>query len=194
MTRFVCLALTLMISFAPLAKADDWQSVLDQAQTDLKEGKADEAEEGFRKAEKMLEAAKATDKDELKKFGFSVVDCLVGISKCKEKKGDPSQAESIYEMGLETLKKFCENGWRNPQYADYLPGIVELYDRHGKTAEAEGALKRLEDIRTTVPPKDQAKLMACYELYSSFLRSHRRPEEATQYETKISQMKYNMQN
>ncbi len=194
MNRLICLTAALMFCLMPAANAEDWQTVLSQAQTDLKDGNPDEAEEGFRKAEKLLEAAKASDKDELKKFGFSVVDCLVGISKCREKKGDTSQAESIYEMGLETLKKFCENGWRNAQYADYLPGIIELYDRHGKTAEAEGALKRLEDIRTTVPPKDQTKLMACYELYSSFLRTHHRSEEATQYETKVSQMKYNMQN
>lgn len=183
----------IFVTCCQMALAEDWQTVLEQAQSDLRKNELSAADVGFNKAFKMLEAAKAADKDELKKFGFALIDCLVGISKVKDRQGDPAESEKVYEMGLETLKKFCENGWRNQQYADYLPGIIELYDRHGKTREAEGALKRFEDIRTNVTPKDNNQIIACYELCSKFLRSHQRSEEATVYETKVSQMKYSQQ-
>lgn len=194
LTVGLAFATALVLFCLPLkAHSEEWQSVFSQAQSDLKNNDLDAAEDGFNKAFKMLEAAKAADKDELKKNGFSLIDCLIGISKVKDKKGDYAQSESVYEMGLETLKKFCENGWRNQQYADYLPGIIDLYERHGKVREAEGALRRMEDVRTNVPPKDEAQIIACYERMSKFLRAHDRPEEATPYETKIHQMTYGKQ-
>lgn len=191
--RVIFAAIVAILAMPQAVFAEDWQSALSQAEDDLRRGELDAAEQGFRNAEKLIEGAKAADKDELKKFGFSLVDCLVGISKVKDRKGEVSESISVYEMALETLKKFCENGWKNQEYANYLPGIIELYDKHGKAAEAEGAIKRLVEVRTTVAPKDDKQIIACYELYSKFLRAHQRPEEATPFETKVSQMKYTMQ-
>jgi hypothetical protein len=74
-----------------------------------------------------------------------------------------------------------------------LPGIIDLYERHGKTDDAENAIKRMIEVRTTVAPIDDSKTISAYELYSKFLRAHSRSEEATSYETKITQMKYNQQ-
>lgn len=187
-----CLYLTLLsfVLSASAAHSDDWQTVMAQADADLKEGKLDSAEDNYRSAEKLLESAKASGKDELKQFGFSLVDCLVGISKVKDRKGETAESESVYEMALETLKKFCENGWKNQQYADYLPGIANLYDRHGKSDLADGAWKRMIEIRTGYPPKDDSKIANAYELYARWLRAHSRGDEATILENKVSAMKY----
>ena len=182
----------LVSSFIPFgpAHADDWRSVMTQAQTDLSQGNADRAENEFLDAEKLLEAAKVSGgQDELKANGFALVDCLIGISKCKDRKGDAEGSESVYGMGLETLKKFVKNGWKNQEYADYLSGVAELYDRHGKTDQADLAFQRLIEIRTTVAPRDDNKTISAYESYSKFLRAHERTTEATGYETKIMQMK-----
>lgn len=183
------------LAFLPPAFAeDDWRKVLSDAQKDLGEGNLDSAEEGFRRAERLLEQAKASDSTELKKFGFSLIDCLVGIARVKDRKGEIAESEAVYEMAIETLKKFCENGWKNQEYADYLPGIAELYDRHGKAQQADGAFKRLIEIRTTVAPKDDNKIIAAYESYSKFLRAQSRADEAVPLENKVSQMKYGNNN
>lgn len=176
------------------ALAEDWRALLTQALQDLKQGSLDKAEDEFRNAEKLIEGAKITGgKDELKTNGIALVDCLVGVAKVKDRKGDFTGSEEMYGMALETLKKFVENGWKNQQYADYLPGIIDLYERHGKTDDAENAIKRMIEVRTTVAPIDDSKTISAYELYSKFLRAHSRSEEATSYETKITQMKYNQQ-
>lgn len=192
---FLSLVVLSLVSVLP-ALTDDWQSVLSQAQSDLSKGRLDEAESGFHKAENLLEAAKVSSideagkKSELKVLGFSLVDCLVGIAKVKDRKGEFAAAESTYEMGLATLVKFCENGWKNQDYADYLPGIAEMYDRHGKVDEADKSFKQLIEIRTTIAPKDEHRTIKAYESYSKFLRAHSRDNEAVPFENKISQMKY----
>lgn len=190
----ICTLFALSLLLLPLkASADDWRAIFAQAQQDLSAGNLNEAEEGFRKAETLLEAAKASGPEELKSFGFSLIDCLVGVSKVKDRKGDYAESESVYELALETLKKFCDGGWQNQQYADYLLPLAELYDRHGKIDQADGAYKRLVEIRTTVAPKSDSKIIAAYEAYSKFLRAHSRAGEASPLEAKAAQLKYNNQ-
>lgn len=200
MFRNCCFLLSAFLLTILPVRAEDWQTVLSQAQSDLRDSKLEEAEAGFKRAETLLEAVKisplldeATRTAELKKLGFSLVDCLVGISKVRDRRGEYADSEAVYEMGLETLKKFCVNGWKNQDYADYLTGIAELYDRHGQTEKADGAFKQLLEIRTTVAPKDDRKIISAYESYSKYLRAHSRSDEAVHLENKVSQMKYNLQ-
>jgi tetratricopeptide (TPR) repeat protein len=174
--------------------ADDWQTVLSQAQSDLAAGNLDSAESGFRQAESLLEAAKTSGKDELQRNGLCLVDCLVGISKVKERRGESADSEQVYEMGLNTLQKLVEGGWKSHKYADYLPAIADLYDKHGKTDQADLAWQKIIEIRTTVAPTDDsARLIAAYSGYAKFLRAHNRPEEAVPYENKVAQIKYSQQ-
>lgn len=190
----ICATLSAFITFAQASICEDWQTVFQQAQSDLQQGNLDKAEEEFRTAEKLIEAAKITGgKEELKANGLALINCLVGISKVKDRKGEVAESEKIYGMALETVKKFSENDWKSQEYADYLPGIAELYDRHGKTEMAENAFKQLIEVRTKYPPKDDNKIIAAYENYSKFLRAHNRSDEAVALENKASQMKYNLQ-
>ncbi|MBX9685352.1 MAG: hypothetical protein K2X27_01545 [Candidatus Obscuribacterales bacterium] len=182
------LSIFLSLTLCANAYSEDWQSSLDDAQAALRNGNLNEAEEGFLKTQKLIEAAKGSDKNDLKKMGLGLVDCLVGISKVKDKQGEFAQSDAVYEMGLETLKKFCEGGWKSHDYADYLPDIAELYDRHGKSEQTDLVWKRIIEIRTTVSPKDNGKIIAAYEGYSKYLRAHGKPEEANQWEYKANQL------
>ncbi len=184
---------TFNLTMSMSASCQDWKSLMERAQQSMDGGNLEQAETDYKNAEKLLEQSQAKDQDELKKFGFSVVDCLVGIARVKDRKGDSNESEEVYLMALETLRKLCKGGYKSQEYADYIPGIVELYERHGKTQEAENALKQMIETRTTIDPKDDSKIMATYELYSKFLRSHSRQDEASTWETKVLQMKSSKQ-
>ncbi len=174
--------------------AEDWQSAMAQAKSDLKDGKLDDAEDGFTKAQKLLEEAKTSTKDELKANGMALVDCIVGISKVKDKRGDDAGAEQAYEMAMNTLKNFCEGGIKSQQFADYIPGIAELYERHGKISQADLALQRVLELRKTVPPIDNNKTISAYDLYARFLRRQKRNDEATIIENSSSQLRQYISN
>jgi tetratricopeptide (TPR) repeat protein len=201
MRRLLLTVLATTFLYPQFARAEEWQTVLAQAQNDLAQGNLDNADSGFRRAETLLEAVKATGNDsdaikaQMKKNGLSLVDCLIGIAKVKDRQGKFSDSDDVYEMALNTLKNFCDGGWKSHLYADYLPGIAEMYDRHGKSDQAELAWQKNLDIRTSIEPKnDPSKMLAVYDGYSKFLRAHQRSEEAVEFESKASQIRYNLQN
>jgi hypothetical protein len=169
--------------------ADDWQTSLAKANEDLRAGNLDNAEDGFTTAQKLLEGAQTKSQDELKRNGMALVECIVGISKVKDRRGDASGSEQAYEMAMNTLKNFCEGGIKSQAYADYIPGIADLYERHGRIDQAELALKRVIEVRQTIPPKDDNKTIAAFDQYAKFLRGQKRNDEATVIENNAAQMR-----
>lgn len=196
--RLIFILTLTALAYQQSAFGEDWKTLMSQAQTDLESGNLENAETEFENAKQTIGSSKTADFDSgensFKQNGIHLAECLVGISKVKDRKGDYAESDQIYEMALNSLQKVSNGGCKSHTYADFLPGIAELYDKHGKPDQSELAWQQVIEIRTSVPPMNDPKmLLAAYEGYSKFLRAHGRPTEAEVYENKVCKMKYSQQ-
>ncbi|MBX9572837.1 MAG: tetratricopeptide repeat protein [Candidatus Obscuribacterales bacterium] len=175
------------------AFADDWEEQLSDAQGKLKQGHLEEAESAFKQAEKSCEEVKLgpTDGDGFKRISKGVADCLIGLATIRDRQGDTSESDRLYELAIRTVEKAYTSN--SLDYAKYLPPLADLYDKHGKADKAELVLKKVIDTRLALKD-DNANVAQAYDHYARYLRAKSQPDKATEYENKSAELKYKLQN
>lgn len=170
----------------------DWEDTLSEAQSQLKQGRLEEAESSFKEAEKACEEVKLgpTDGDGFKKMSKGVANCLIGLSTIRDKQGDGPESDRLYELAVRTVEKAYTS--ESLDYAKYLPGLADLYDKHGRADKAELVLKKILDVRLKLND-DSSSIAQAYDHYARFLRSKSQPDRAVELENKSADLKYKLQ-
>jgi tetratricopeptide (TPR) repeat protein len=170
----------------------DWEDTLSEAQSQLKQGRLQEAESTFKEAEKACEEVKLgpTDGDGFKKMSKGVANCLIGISTIRDKQGDAQESDRLYELAVRTVEKAYTSD--SLDYAKYLPALADLYDKHGRGDKAELVLQKIIDLRLKLND-DSSSVAQAYDHYARFLRSKSQPDRAIELENKSADLKYKLQ-
>lgn len=164
---------------------ESWLLLHDQAMEALNSGSLEQAEDAFQQCLKAAEKANCTEP--------GVVKALVGLSLVQDRLGHFSESDRLYELATNQCEKATGNK-ENHRFAEYLPGLADLYHRHGKTEKATLAFQKLLDIRTQKPPKDDKKILEAHEHFALFLRSVNRADEAAKHEYEAAQLKFKLKN
>ncbi len=164
---------------------ESWLLFHEQGTEALNSGALDQAEDAFNRCLKAAESADCTEP--------GVCRALVGLSLVQDRRGNFAESDRLYELVTNQCEKATGNK-DNHRFAEYLPGLADLYHRHGKTDKATLAFQRLLDIRTKRPPKDDNKILEAHEHFALFLRSTNRADEAAKHEHEAAQLRFKLKN
>ncbi|MBY0357223.1 MAG: tetratricopeptide repeat protein [Candidatus Obscuribacterales bacterium] len=159
-----------------------------EARASFKAGHYEQSEKQWRQTLTLAEQADL----------LSVIDCLCGLALVKDKQGDFDESDRLYELAMRNLESHTHNQ-DNYLYADYLPGLADLYLNHGKIDQAQLIHQKLLDIRINKEPSlDSAQnkeneIMKAETAYANFLRKINRPDLATEHENKAASIHYRLQ-
>ena len=169
-----------LLAFLPWAgvcaqpAASDWETAAAHAKQTFAAGNLAESEQDWRDAVTLAEQSGNIEP--------GVVTCLVGLSNVYEKRGNPAEAERLYELAMRNLEGLV--GPTDPRFADWMPDLAVLYDAHGKPEKAEVLFKRALLLKQRAFGADDVRVAVVMEQYARFLRKNDRLTEATELETK----------
>ncbi|MBY0549858.1 MAG: tetratricopeptide repeat protein [Candidatus Obscuribacterales bacterium] len=164
---------------------ESWLFLHEQGTEALSSGLLDQAEEAFQRCLKAAESADCTEP--------GVCRALVGLALVQDRRGNFTESDRLYELATNQCEKATGNK-DNHRFAEYLPGLADLYHRHGKTDKATMAFQRLLDIRTKRPPGDDSKILEAHEHFALFLRSTNHADEAAKHEHEAAQLRFKLNN
>jgi Tfp pilus assembly protein PilF len=154
--------------------AGDWQALAARAKQCFAAGDLAESEQNWRDAVALAEQTTNIEP--------GVVNCLIGLAYVNDKRGNPQEAERLYELAMRTMESLV--GPTSPRFADYMPDLAFLYDAHGKPQKAELLFKKALLLKQNAYGADDARVAEVLELYAKFLRKNERLVEANELETR----------
>lgn len=156
--------------------ADDaaWVPQHQSAERLFNAGDLDGAERDYREALGTAEKSSQVEP--------GVVTCLVGLATVYDKRGQPAEAERLYELAMRNMEGLV--GPSHPRFADWMPRLARMYDSHGRPDRAEVLLKRALQIKCAAFGAEDQRVADLYDEYANFLKRNGRQIEASSLEQK----------
>jgi tetratricopeptide (TPR) repeat protein len=144
----LCLALT------------TWQDYDDAARQSFKRGDLAEAESDWRESLRLAELGSNVEP--------GMVTALTGLALVNEQQGHYSESERLYELAMRNLEQAL--GRQSAQFAAYMPNLGYVYQKHGKTQQAEDLFTEFLATTEKVYGKVSPEMANAFDAYAEYLK------------------------